>query len=367
MKFSVALPTAYEGLGYPIGFVRDRSTFTRLARAAESLGYDGVWANDHLSTPRILRDAAEGAPSFFEPLITLAHIAAVTDRIRLGTAVLALPLRDPVALAKQIATLDVLSSGRLVIGVGLGAYPEELAATHPERLEAGPAAVFTEMIEALRGLLDDGGGSYAGKTFRFEDVELAPAPLQRPFPIYVGGHTTEAIDRAVRWGQGWIPGWRPFAEVRERVALLRDRLAGAGRDPEAVEVAPELSATIARRHEDAVHRYESSRFVRHRRSRDRTGRDGSLMTASNLVGAPDTILEKVAALADAGVDHCAAIAFPAENVDELVEQWQLFAEEVLGRSADETARSSGTLIGTKQDLRIRERTVGAARNDDIQA
>ncbi len=329
MKFSVALPTAYEGLGYPIGFARGRSIFTRLARAAESLGYDGLWANDHLSTPRFLRGAVEGPPSFFEPLITLAHVAAVTERIRLGTAVLALPLRDPVPLAKQIATLDVLSSGRLMVGVGLGAYPEELAAAHPERLEAGRAAVFAEIIEALRMLLDGDGGSYRGRVFRFEDVELSPAPRQRPFPIYVGGHTFGAIERAVRWGQGWMPGWRPLPELRERTLVLRDHLVAAGRDPAAVEVAPELSATIAHRHEDAIRRYETSRFVRHRRSRDRTGRDGSLMTVSNLVGGPDAIVERVAALGEAGVDHCAAIAFPAETVDELIEQWQLFAEAVV--------------------------------------
>jgi probable F420-dependent oxidoreductase len=329
MKFSVALPNAYEGLGYPIGFARDPATFARLARIAESLGYDGVWANDHLSTPRFLRGSAERRPSFFEPLITLAHVAAVTERLRLGTAVLALPLRDPVALAKQVATLDALSSGRLTLGVGLGAYPEELAAARPERANAARAVIFDDSIEALRLLLDEGGGSYRGGSVLFADVELAPAPLQRPFPIYVGGHTTRSIERVTRWGQGWIPGWQPLGELRERIKTLRERLVAAGRDPAAVEVAPELSATIARRHEDAVRRYETSGFVRHRRSRDRTGRDPALMTLSNLVGAPEAIVERTGAMAEAGVDQCAAIAFPAESVDELIEQWEFFAAEVL--------------------------------------
>ena len=332
MKFSLSLPTAYEGLGYPIGFVRDGSIFTQLARSAESLGFDGVWANDHVTTPRFLRGRGEGAPSFFEPLVTLAHVAAATERLRLGTAVLALPLRDPVALAKQVATLDVLSRGRLDLGVGLGAYPEELAATRPERTGVRRATVFDDGLEALRLLLD-GGGAYRGTTFSFSDVELAPAPWQRPLPIYIGGHTTDAIDRAARWGQGWIPGWLALPQLQGRVARLRDRLAAAGREASAVEVAPELSATIARRHEDAVRRYESSRFVRHRRARDRTGRDPSLMTTSNLVGAPDAILERVASLAGAGVEHCAALAFPAETVEELLEQWQMFSEEVLTSSA----------------------------------
>jgi len=326
VKFSVALPSAYEGLGYPIGMMRDPAAIARLARAAESFGYAVVWANDHLSTPHFLRGAGD-RPLFYEPLVTLAHLAAVTERIGLGTAVLALPLRDPVLLAKQLATLDVLSRGRLVAGVGLGAYPEELADARPD-LAGRRAERFEEMLGALRMLLDDGGGTYRGRTVRFADVELAPAALQRPLPMYIGGHGTAAIARAARWGQGWMPGWRPLAELRERIAVLRERLASAGRDPHAVAIAPELSATIARRHEDAVARYESSRFVRHRHARDRTGRDPSAMTAANLVGSADAIRDRVAALAEAGVDHCAALAFPAESVDELIEQWQLFAEEV---------------------------------------
>ena len=328
MRFSVALHNAYEGLGYPIGFARDPTVFVRLARIAESLGYDGVWANDHLVTPRALRGSADGAPTFYDPLITLAFVAAATEHIRLGTAVIALPLRDPLSLAKQAATLDVLSRGRFTLGVGLGAYRDELASTRPDR--AGPRATsFTEAIEGLRLLLDRGGGSYRGTTIRFEDVEMSPRPIQRPFPIYIGGHTRDAIERAARWGQGWLPGWRPIVELREWIALLRDRVAAAGRDPAAVEVAPELSATIARHHEDAVRRYGSSRLVQHRRARDRTGRDVTLMAASNLVGAPEEIRERVAALAAAGVDHCAAIAFAAESVDELVDQWEQFAAEIV--------------------------------------
>jgi alkanesulfonate monooxygenase SsuD/methylene tetrahydromethanopterin reductase-like flavin-dependent oxidoreductase (luciferase family) len=274
-----------------------------------------VWANDHLLTPRFLRDTADGPPSFYEPLMALAHVAAATKRIRLGTAVIALPLRDPQLLAKQAATLDALSGGRLMLGVGLGAYPEELAETHPARARRGRGAVFDEHLAALRGLLDSG--------------DRAPAPVQRPLPLYIGGHGARAVERAARQGQGWIPGWQPIATVRERVALLRVRLADAERDARAVEVAPELSAMIAMRHEDAVRRYETSRFVRHRLAHDRAGRDGDLMTASNLVGSPEAIRDIVASLAEAGVDHCAALAFPAESASELLEQWDQFATEVV--------------------------------------
>ncbi len=332
MKFSVALPTSYEGLGYPVGLVRDGSTFVRLARAAEALGYDGVWANDHLVTPRFLRGSQDGAPRFYEPLLVLAQIAGATERIRLGTAVVALPLREPLALAKQVATLDVLSGGRLTLGVGAGAYPEEFAAMHPERSGADRRATFDENLAVLRQLLDEGGGSYDGRWVRFDGVELSPAPAQRPFPIYIGGHTERAIERAARWGQGWMPGWRPIGELREWIARLRARVAELGRAPGSVEVAPELSATVASHHEEAVRRYDASRFARHRRSRDPAKRDPALVTASNLVGSPEAIRERLAALADAGVDHCAAIAFPAETVDELLDQWGLFSAEILSRA-----------------------------------
>src|SRR5258706_6613941 len=331
MRFSVALHNAYEGLGYPLGFASDPAMFVRLARTAEALGFDGIWANDHLVTPRFLRGSVE-APRFYEPLITLAHVAAATERIRLGTAVIALPLRDPVSLAKQAVTLDVLSRGRFTLGVGLGAYPDELASTHPDRA-ARRATAYDESIEALRMLLDRGGGSYHGGTVRFEDVEMSPRTAQAPLPIYVGGHTRDAIERAARWGQGWLPGWRPLTALRDDIAFLHERVVAAGREPAAVEVAPELSASIARRHEDAVRRYESSRLVRHRQSRDGSGRDPRLMAASNLVGGADEIRERVAALAAAGVDHCAALAFPAESVDELIEQWEQFATEVVGPTA----------------------------------
>lgn len=309
MRFSVALHNAYEGLGYPIGFARDATSFARLARAAESLGFDGVWANDHLVAPRFLVKAGD-RPSFHEPLLVLASVAAATERVRLGTAVIALPLREPTLLARQAATLNALSGGRLVLGVGLGAYPEELTAIgRPAR---GRGAIFEEKLAALRT--------------RLADDSLTPSAAR--IPLYIGGHGAAAVARAARWGDGWIPGWQPLPALRERIAMLREGAAAAGRDAARIVVAVELSATIATRHEDAVRRYEESRFARHRRARDRSGRDPALIVASNLVGSADAIREKIAALAEAGVDECAALAFPAETQDELVEQWHRFAEVI---------------------------------------
>jgi len=309
VRFSVALHNAYEGLGYPIGFIRDGTSFTRLARIAESLGFDGVWANDHLVAPSLL---ARDRPAFYEPLVTLASVAASTERVALGTAVIALPLREPTLLARQAATLQSLSGGRLRLGVGLGAYAEEFSAIAPDRARAGRAAVFDETLALLCRLLSD----------------AATAP-RVSIPLYIGGHGMTAIERAARAGDGWIPGWQPLNVLRERIASLRELAARRGRDPRAIAVAIELSARIERDEQDAVRRYEESRLVRHRRAHDKSGRDASLMTASNLVGSAASIREKIAALADAGVDECAALAFTVETEQELVEQWQRFAEAIL--------------------------------------
>jgi len=308
MRFGVAVLNAYEGLGYPVGMVPDPSVLVRLGRTAERLGFDRVWANDHPVTPSFLRDER---PHHYDALATLSAVAGATRRIGLGTAVIALPLRDPVELAHQASSLDQLSGGRLVLGLGLGAYREEFVALRPDRAKERRGALFDEAIGQLRA--------------------------QRPrIPLYVGGHGVDAIKRAARVGDGWIPGWQPFDVLAERIALLRRELERNGRDAGAVQIAVELSARIAARHEDAVRAYEGSRFVRHRRSRDTTGRDQSRMTASNLVGSPDTIKEKIARLESLGVDECAALAFPAESIDELEEQWTRFAAELLPRIASAT-------------------------------
>lgn len=295
MRFGVALHNAYEGLGYPIGFAADPSLFARLARTAETLGYDSVWVNDHAVVPRFL---AGDRPHWYPALPTLAQAAAVTTRVRLGTAVIALPLHDPVVLARDAAALQASSGGRLVLGVGLGAFREEYVALGGSRAPR-------------RGILDDG-------------ITVLRSRLDAP--LYVGGHGERAVDRAARVADGWIPGWQPPDVLRERVARLRETAAAAGRPP--VAVALELSARIADRHEDAVREYEESRLVRHRRSRDTSGRDLSLMTASNLVGSAETIRDKVAMLEELGVDECGALAFPAEDEAELVDQWERFARAV---------------------------------------
>jgi probable F420-dependent oxidoreductase len=328
MRFSVHLPTCTEGLVNPVPFAMP-ADFGRIARRAEALGYDGVWGNDHITAAPYVRTRYADAPSFYEVLITLATVGALTERVQLGTAVMVLPLRDPVLLAKQVATLDRLTGGRAVLAVGVGAYREEFVAQWPRLAGARRGDMLDESLRALRLLFTEREASHAGTYYAFEGLELAPKPVQRPFPIYVGGHNEAAIRRAAQLGQGWLPGWRPFAEIRERTALLRRLTVAAGRDPKEVEAAVQLTLFMGRTAEAAAAGYRRTGMVHHRTSLAHTGRDPAQAEANNLVGSPASLLDKLAFLAAADVDHVCAIQFPQDSVTEMLEHMEWFARDVI--------------------------------------
>jgi probable F420-dependent oxidoreductase len=330
MKFSVGLPTGFEGVMLPIPFVAPED-FVRIGRAAERMGYDSVWGNDHVTTQRYVRTLfPDRPPAFYEVLVTLAVVGAATTRLRLGTALLVLPMRDPVWVAKQSATLDQLTGGRFILGTGIGAYREEFEAWNPRLQGAHRGAMADEGLELVRRLLTERSVTFEGRHYACADVEMYPKPRQQPFPIFVGGHNLENVRRAARWGLGWLPGWRPFEELDERIRLLRRLAVEAGRDPGTIEIAPQFSVTIAKTPEEAERRYMASGLVAHRTSLAYTGRDLSRQVEANLVGSPDLIREKVARLEAIGVQHCSALMFPTETVDEMLEQMQWLAETVIG-------------------------------------
>lgn len=332
MKFSVCLSTGFEGVMYPIPFAGPED-FVAQAKLCERLGYDSVWGNDHITTQDYVKDLFPGKPpNFYEPLITLAAIAGATTKIGLGTALLVLPMREPVYLAKQVLTLDQMSNGRFMLGVGLGAYREEFTAWGGNRVKgARRGDIMDEGLEALMLLLNEGEASMAGKYVGFDRVQMFPKSRRKPFQLYVGGHNVEAVERAARVGQGWLPGWRPWNELAERIVLLKRRAAEHGRDPAQVEVAPQFSVTVGKTPEAAEKRYMASGLVAHRQSLAYTGRDLSQQVVANLVGSPELLREKVGKLAEIGVDHCCALMFPADTVQEMNDQVQWFAEDVIGR------------------------------------
>lgn len=332
MKFSVCLSTGFEGVMYPIPFATAED-FIEQGKLCERLGYDSVWGNDHITTQDYVRDLFPGTPpNFYEPLIVLAAIGAVTTKLKLGTALCVLPMRDPVYLAKQVITLDQMSNGRFILAVGLGAYREEFLAWGGSRAaKARRGDMMDEGLKSLEMLFTEKSASFEGKYYSFKDVEMFPKSRAQPFPLYIGGHNLEAVERAARYGQGWLPGWRPLAELAERITKLKSRAAELGRNPADIEIAPQFSVTIDKTMEAAEKRYMESGLVAHRVSLAYTGRDLSHQVIANLVGSPDVILEKVAKLKEIGIDHCSALMFPANSVNEMNDQIEWFAKDVMAK------------------------------------
>jgi probable F420-dependent oxidoreductase len=210
-----------------------------IAALAERLGYDSLWAGEHVvvPSPRVPPSPMEPDEPILDPLVALAHVAAHTDRIRLGTGVIILPQRNPLVLAKQVASLDVLCGGRLILGLGVGYLEPEMRAVGVPMEGRGSRA--DEYLAAMRALWEGEAPAYRGRYVDFDRVDAHPRPAQRPLPVVVGGHTAAAHRRAASSADGWygfLMGLRAMAEQRE---LMRAAVEETGRErPLHVSVTP---------------------------------------------------------------------------------------------------------------------------------
>lgn len=202
----------------------------RFARAAERAGYDGLWTLDRV----------QGHQRVMEPLALLTAAAMATHRIRLGAAVIILPLRSPVELARTSATIDRLSGGRLELGVGVGADRERVRAVGLEPARRGER--MDDAVAVLRGLWAGERLDYEGATLAVRGWMVRPLPLQRPGPtLWFGGHSRGALRRAVRWGDGWLgAGSVSTAVVGREITMLREELGAAGRDEASLRLGKRL-------------------------------------------------------------------------------------------------------------------------------
>lgn len=225
-------------IGIPLFMLRPEQMAAVAARA-EALGFESVWVAEHLVFPVAIRSrypyAAEGVPPvnpatpLLDPLLVLMQVAARTERIRLGTNVYILPLRHPIAVARMVATLDVLSGGRVSFGVGLGWLEEEFAAVGIEFATRG--ARTRESIRALRALWTEEAPSFDGRHVSFPPVRFEPKPVQRPHPpILVGGESEAALRRAAVLGDGWYGVGHTPDTAAAQVRRLQALRAEAGRD-----------------------------------------------------------------------------------------------------------------------------------------
>jgi probable F420-dependent oxidoreductase len=331
--FSIGFPTGMEGLTYPIPF-SDPESLVQIAQHAEKLNYHSVWGNDHMTTQHYVRAEFPVPPRFWEPLVTYAFLAAHTSRLRFGTGVLVLPMRrDIVVTAKQIATLDHLSNGRLEIGVGVGAYREEFEALNPDAgVHRGD--MVEEGVAALNLLFSERTATFEGKYYRFRDVELFPKPKQKHLPIYFGGNNPKHLRRTALAADGWVPAGLPLETLRRMVGELKEMTEAAGRNFSDIQIAPQYVVHLGRDQHNAVARYKQSQMYKHFESLKRSTLKGQRSLNSediNLIGSIETVIERANAFRAAGVTHFLGLFFAANSVSELLDQMQMFAEDVRPR------------------------------------
>ncbi|MEV7008589.1 LLM class F420-dependent oxidoreductase [Streptosporangium sp. NPDC051022] len=228
----------------------------RLARLAEELGYRSWWAGEHvvLPSPRTEASPMEPTDPVLDPLVHLAYVAAVTERLELGTAIVILPQRNPLVLAKQVASLDVLSGGRLLLGVGAGYLEPEMTAVGVPM--AGRGERTDEYLDAMHALWTQRAPAYRGRYVAFDGVDAHPRPVRADGPrVVVGGHSPAAFRRAVSRGHGWFGVATPdelagHLEGLRRAAEEVERPARLGRLEIIVMQIPPVDADTARRYAD---------------------------------------------------------------------------------------------------------------------
>jgi probable F420-dependent oxidoreductase len=213
-----------------------------LAEAAEEAGFDSLWTVEHTVVPKDyapeypyaeggkMAGGAEDIP-LPDPLIWMAYIAARTRTIKLATGILILPQHNPVHVAKQVATLDAMSGGRIILGIGVGWMEEEFRVLNAPFRTRG--AVTDEAMGALRALWRDSPAEYHGQHIDFDPVYCEPRPVDRHVPIVVGGHSKAAARRAGRLGDGFFPARAAPADL---IALAKQSAVDAGRDPADIEI-----------------------------------------------------------------------------------------------------------------------------------
>jgi len=309
MRFGFPIPTR--------GSLGTLDTVRRLGQAADEYQYDSIWITDHIVIPKATKSKypyspdgsldLEAAQHYLDALTVMSYLAGVTERVALGSSVLILPYRNPMLVAKMVATLDVLSRGRVILGVGVGWMREEFQALNLTTFEERGAAT-DEYIHILRELWTKEWPSYKGRFYSFDEIRFYPKPVQRPHPpIWIGGHTKAAIRRAARLGDGWHPiGLRPPAglspdEYAKAAADLRSQAEAADRDPRKITLS--FRAPI--------------KFTDSAASAARTP----------FIGSRDQIVEDIRAYQRLGVSHL-IFDFAGSSVDAIVEQLHRFAEEV---------------------------------------
>jgi probable F420-dependent oxidoreductase len=265
--------------GINFGVCADPDAMVRVARAAEAAELESLWTGEHVVLPDPQAPPSPSPPEtpFLDPSVALAHIAAHTQRVKLGTGIIILPQRNAVELAKELASVDVLSRGRLIFGLGAGYLEPEFRALGANYEERG--AVTDESIDALVALWTQAKPRFEGRYYRFAGIDAHPRPVQKPHPpIVVGGMSRAAARRAAARGNGWY-GFFTNPELTARSLDWIRAAVAAGERPAAlgalefsVTPPPPLSLELVKQYEElGVHRIIALPPMGFRASRDADG------------------------------------------------------------------------------------------------
>ena len=334
MKFGVMLPHTNK--------IASTDAILRTAETAEEYGFHALTVHDHIVfNGHWIVSGARGYAGtgddrdLYEPMETMAFVAARTSKIRFVASVIVMPIREPVLFAKQAATLDVFSNGRLTIGMGVGPPltpgDKETTKLGKHRSNAGreydAVGVYgnrgprtDEYIEAAIEIWQNDLATYQGKYTSFEDIEVFPKPIQKPHPpIFIGGRSEFAIRRTIKYGDGWNPSQPSAAQMREGIARLKALCIEAGRAPlETFGVnIPSVIAATDEEAEAIARGTVRSMFPGEIEYRERT-----------IVGSPETFIKRVNEFKDAGVNYVELKPlYP--DMDQFMEQLRLIRDEVM--------------------------------------
>ena len=326
MEFGVGIPTTREGMFYPIPFA-GISEIVKLTQLAERLGYHSVWGTEFIN-PTTAMNLPDGKdPNWYEPLISLSYLAGVTEHIKLVSGVTLLPYRDPVILAKQVATLDQVSNGRFLFGWGLGRR-DEFVSINTKLKSAHRGRMQEEHMDAIHMLLNqEGKVSFVGEYYEFHDVNLNPKPLQKPLPVYIAGHTERTPARIAKWATGISVAINSIAAegstLHSRMEWLREGLAKEGADISKFDVEISIQQLLGRTHEETVERFKNSYLGRRLAGQI----DGVI--ANSIVGTPEEVVEKVKSMEEEGITLCMSTNIAVDTFEEMLEQVQWLSEEVM--------------------------------------
>jgi probable F420-dependent oxidoreductase len=289
MDLGVSLPTS--------GPLATPTAIRRVAQEAERIGYATLWTYERLLRPLAPVPQPGGGPPqpvpevyrlVYEPLETLSYVAALTERIRLGTSVIDALFHPPVVLARRFATLDQLSGGRAVAGLGQGWMPQEFATVNVPMRRRG--AGLDELVAAMRAAWGADPVSYQGRFYRIAPSEVNPKPVQERLPVLIGANSPEGIKRAARIADGLNPIAFSAESLRGMVRGFRDAAAAAGRDPDTLTVAVRANVPMTSKPIDDGRPY--------------------------LGGSPQQIAEDIAALSDLRLDEVMFANTATQDLDE---------------------------------------------------